>query len=142
LGKEDYLFVSDLASNRTENHDIGLGSRKIFGKMRSAYIKRAEQVRSVRLEIDRSPYPVILCGDFNDTPASYVYHKIEQKLEDSFVEAGNGTGSSYAGILPAFRIDYIFHDTSFTAHNYKTLDANFSDHYPITTLLVLKKSHR
>ncbi|MEI6747616.1 MAG: endonuclease/exonuclease/phosphatase family protein [Bacteroidota bacterium] len=140
LGKEDYLFVSDMASNRTENHNISLGSKKIFGKMRSAYLERAEQVKSVRAEIDSSPYPVILCGDFNDTPSSYVYHKVAQKLDDSFVESGYGMGKSYAGILPSFRIDYIFHDTAFKAYNYQTLDAEYSDHYPITTLLVRKRS--
>jgi endonuclease/exonuclease/phosphatase family metal-dependent hydrolase len=138
LGREDYLFVNDLASNHTENHDIGLGSKKIFGKMRSAYIKRAEQVRSVRKEIEQSPYPVVLCGDFNDTPSSYVYHKISQKLDDAFVEAGYGMGKSYAGVIPLFRIDYIFHDISFVAYNFITLDAEFSDHYPITSLLVRK----
>jgi endonuclease/exonuclease/phosphatase family metal-dependent hydrolase len=141
LGREDYLFVSDIAANRTEKHNISLGSKKIFGKMRLAYRKRAEQVNSVRKEIDESPYPVILCGDFNDTPSSYVYHKIKQKLEDAFVESGYGMGKSYAGILPSFRIDYIFHDTSFTAHNFQTLDAELSDHYPITTLLVRKHPH-
>jgi endonuclease/exonuclease/phosphatase family metal-dependent hydrolase len=141
LGREDYLFVSDLASNRTENHDIGLGSKKIFGKMRSAYRIRAEQVKVVRETIDHSPYPVILCGDFNDTPSSYVYHKIEQKLDDAFVEAGYGMGKSYAGILPSFRIDYIFHDSAFTAFNFRTLNAEFSDHYPITAFLVRKYPH-
>jgi endonuclease/exonuclease/phosphatase family metal-dependent hydrolase len=141
LGREDYLFVSDLAANRTENHNIGLGSKKIFGKMRAAYRVRSEQVRSVKSEIDNSPYPVILCGDFNDTPYSYVYHEVEQKLDDAFVEAGYGMGKSYAGILPSFRIDYIFHDTAFKAYNFKTLDAEFSDHYPITTLLVRKHPH-
>jgi endonuclease/exonuclease/phosphatase family metal-dependent hydrolase len=135
LGREDYLFVSDLASNHTENRSISKGSLKIFGKMRSAYRKRAEQVRAVNLEIERSPYPVILCGDFNDTPSSYAYHVIAQKLKDAFVEAGIGMGKSYAGILPSFRIDYIFHDTAFSAYQYHTIKAEYSDHYPITTLL-------
>jgi len=135
LGREDYLFVSDLASNRTENHSISEGSLKIFGKMRSAYRKRAEQVRAVSAEIEKSPYPVILCGDFNDTPSSYAYHKIAQKLEDSFVEAGSGMGKSYIGILPSFRIDYIFHDTAFSAYQFRTIQAEYSDHYPVTTLL-------
>lgn len=135
LGREDYLFVSDLASNHTENHSISEGSLKIFGKMRSAYRKRAEQVRVVSEEIAKSPYPVILCGDFNDTPSSYAYHEIAQKLEDSFVEAGRGMGKSYAGLLPSFRIDYIFHDTAFSAYKFRTIQAEYSDHYPVTTIL-------
>lgn len=137
LGREDYLFVSDLASNRSENHSFGEGSLKIFGKMRSAYRKRAEQVRAVRAEIEKSPYPVILCGDFNDTPSSYSYHKVAQKLEDAFVDAGTGMGKTYSGILPSFRIDYIFHDTAFSAYQFHTIQAEYSDHYPITTMLKL-----
>ena len=135
LGYEDYLFVSDLTSNRTENHSLSEGSLKIFGKMRSAYRKRAEQVRVVSAEIEKSPYPVILCGDFNDTPLSYAYHKIAQKLEDAFVEAGSGTGKTNAGILPYFRIDYIFHDATFSACQFRTIQAEYSDHYPVTALL-------
>ncbi len=136
LGREDYLFVSDLAANKTENHSISKGSLKIFGKMRTAYSKRAEQVRAVRTEIEKSPYPVILCGDFNDTPSSYAYHKVAQKLKDSFVDAGIGIGKSYSGILPAYRIDYIFHDTAFSAYQFRTIKAEYSDHYPVTTLLM------
>jgi len=141
LGYEDYLFVSDLTSNRTENHSLSEGSLKIFGKMRSAYRKRAEQVRVVSAEIEKSPYPVILCGDFNDTPLSYAYHKIAQKLEDAFVEAGSGTGKTYAGILPYFRIDYIFHDATFSACQFRTIQAEYSDHYPVTALLQRNHPH-
>ena len=103
--------------------------------MRTAYRKRAEQARTVRAEIEKSPYPVILCGDFNDTPSSYTYHKVAQKLEDAFVEAGNGMGKTYAGIFPSFRIDYIFHDTIFSANQFRTIKADYSDHYPVTTML-------
>lgn len=141
FGREDYLFVSDIASNRTENHSISEGSLKIFGKMRSAYRKRAEQVRAVRAEIEKSAHPVILCGDFNDTPSSYAYHKVAQKLEDSFVEAGTGMGKTYAGIFPSFRIDYIFHDTAFSAYQFRTIQAEYSDHYPVTTLLERNHPH-
>lgn len=135
LGREDYLFVSDLTANGTETQGISNGSLKIFTKMRLAYRKRAEQVRAVRTEIEKSPYLVILCGDFNDTPSSYAYHEISQKLKDAFVESGTGMGKSYAGILPSFRIDYIFHDTSFSAYQFRTIQAEYSDHYPITALL-------
>ena len=44
-------------------------------KMKNNYLKRAEQADSIHAEIERSPYPVLVCGDFNDTPASYTYHR-------------------------------------------------------------------
>ena len=33
---------------------------------------RAAQVREIRAETDASPYPVILAGDFNDTPSRHI----------------------------------------------------------------------
>lgn len=45
---------------------------------------RAAQVREIRAETDASPYPVILAGDFNDTPSSYTYREMKGALTDGF----------------------------------------------------------
>ena len=59
----------------------------------------------------QSPYPVIVAGDFNDTPVSYAYRKIRKGLNDSFVNSGYGAGFTYKGNYPPNRIDYILYDT-------------------------------
>ena len=59
------------------------------------------------------PYPIIVCGDFNDTPVSYTYNKIKGNLMDSFTISGVGIGDSYVKI-PMFRIDYIMYDKNST----------------------------
>ena len=138
LGKEDLLFVSDLTNNRTENKDLTDKTKKIYWKLKSAFIKRAEQVRIAMYYINKSPYPVIICGDFNDTPSSYAYNQMTSKLCDAFVESGNGMGKTYAGNIPSFRIDYILHDNNFKAYNFKTIKEDLSDHYPVDCYLVLK----
>ena len=101
-------------------------------RMRLAFIQRASQVDVLSAEIRSSPYPVIVCGDFNDTPVSYAYHKIGSKLEDAFIEAGSGTGNTFRGNLPYVRIDYVFYNLPLHAHLYRTKKIRLSDHYPLT----------
>ena len=110
--------------------------RQIGSKIKQAFIKRASHSEQLRDHIKQSPYPVIVCGDFNDTPVSYTYHTITSVLDDAFTESGKGTGSTYEGKLPPFRIDYIFHSNSFDAYNFQVDKVNYSDHYPVSCLLI------
>lgn len=101
-------------------------------KLRNAYLKRAGQSRKVLSHIQKSPYPVIVCGDFNDTPISYTYQQFNSKLTDAFRATSWGIGSSYLGRIPAGRIDYFFYSDSVLPYAFKTHDVHFSDHRPIT----------
>lgn len=106
--------------------------------IKSAFIKRADQVDTISQSISRSPYAVIVCGDFNDTPVSYAYRKMKSGLEDSFIAAGRGVPSTYRGFIPSFRIDYIFYDKSLKAVDYQVAaEEEHSDHYPVITKLLL-----
>ena len=107
-------------------------------KLKQAFIKRAQQAESLRQLISNSPYDVILCGDFNDTPVSYTYHTVSQGLEDAFVISGKGIGNTYAGKLPSFRIDYIFYSPGFNSFNFQVDQVEYSDHYPISCVLKKK----
>ena len=113
--------------------------KEISLKFKNAIELRAEQVREIRNYIDDSPYPVIVCGDFNDTPASYSYHKIASHLKDAFVCSGKGIGKTYIGGLPSVRIDYILHSKSFKSYNFRTYDFRMSDHLPVSCELVIEK---
>jgi endonuclease/exonuclease/phosphatase family metal-dependent hydrolase len=110
--------------------------RSIGSKLKWGNIYRSKQVIKLSNHISKCPYQVIVCGDFNDTPISFTYGKISSTLKDSFVESGRGISNTYRGKLPQNRIDYIFHSSGFKAYNYQRLDADYSDHYPISTLLV------
>jgi endonuclease/exonuclease/phosphatase family metal-dependent hydrolase len=103
----------------------------ISSRLKTAYIKRSAQVEAISAHIKMSPFPVIVCGDFNDTPVSYSYRKMRKGLKDAFISAGQGTGSTYQGIFPYFRIDYIFHDKHFKPLLFEKVEAKLSDHYPI-----------
>jgi len=101
-------------------------------KFKIALIKRAEQAATLREHIDECKYPVIVCGDFNDTPVSFTYRTVRGKLEDSFTQSGKGTANTYNGKLPSFRIDYIFYSSKFRSYNFNVSTLNHSDHYPIS----------
>lgn len=137
FGKEDYNFVSEITNTPAANEKFKKSSLAIFGKMRHAFIKRAVQSESVARHISDSPYPVILTGDFNDTPVSYSYRQINNQLRDSFVEAGKGLGQTHSQMLPLLRIDYIFHSEALKAIEHRTIDKDFSDHYPVVARLQL-----
>ncbi|MDP4266182.1 MAG: endonuclease/exonuclease/phosphatase family protein [Bacteroidota bacterium] len=140
FGKEDYLFVDDI--NKGENRDTTKksGLRKIIQKLKRAFIKRGPQTRLLSEQIKKSPYPVIVCGDFNDTPSSYTYHRIvaNNNLKDAFVESGHGLAQTYNGIFPSFKIDYILHSNKFKSYNFRIFKYDLSDHYPISCYIDIK----
>lgn len=107
-------------------------------KLKQAFIKRAEQAETLHGLINSSPYDVIVCGDFNDTPVSYTYHTVSQGLEDAFVKSGSGIENTYMGKLPSFRIDYILHSPGFESFNFHVDKIEYSDHYPISCVLKKK----
>ena len=99
--------------------------------LREGFTRRALQAQVVKDYINRSPYPVIVAGDFNDTPVSYAYMKIRKGLNDSFVNSGYGAGFTYHGNYPPNRIDYILYDNRLTSVYFEILKVKYSDHYPI-----------
>lgn len=112
--------------------------REIGGKLKRAFHTRAGQVREIRQVIDETPYPVIICGDFNDTPVSYTYQLLRGDFNDAFVESGKGFVRTYIGKLPSYRIDNIFYSDDFDAYNFQSENFRASDHLPVTCLLIKK----
>lgn len=134
-GKEGFVYklLKDPTNQEQVKHELGI----FRWHMNKAYKERALQAQSFREYIDASPYPVIVCGDFNDTPVSYSYHKIKGDLIDAYCESGNGIGSTYNGPYPFLRIDYIFYDKGFTSNDFTRHKVDYSDHYPISCYIEL-----
>jgi endonuclease/exonuclease/phosphatase family metal-dependent hydrolase len=135
LRRENYNFIDSLTYKNDEERRKGVTD--IIQKMNNAFRLRANQAESISKHIKGSPYPVIVCGDFNDTSVSYVYREVKGNLKDTFIESGKGFGGTYNGKLPSFRIDFIFHDNSFNTIQYIREKVEYSDHYPIMAVLDL-----
>lgn len=134
--EKDYAFVKNLEI--TKEKTIA-GAKNITGRLKDAFIKRQRQAKLIREHIESSPHPVIVCGDFNDTPLSYSYEHIKGNLEDAFVNKGRGIGSTYNGVFPLLRIDYIFHSPSLNNVYYKRIKEDLSDHYPLAAYFTFEK---
>ena len=106
-------------------------------KIKSSVLKRTKQAKLIVGHMEKSPHPIIFCGDFNDTPLSYTYQILAQNLKDTFKEKGHGLATSFAGVIPALRIDYILTDPDIRILDHQTHKVEFSDHYPITSRLAL-----
>ena len=83
--------------------------------------------------LDEAGIDVILVGDFNQTPYSFVYNSFKEIMNNAFETAGNGFGFTYRGSTLFFlRIDNQFYDPRLKAIDFKThKQVPYSDHYPI-----------
>lgn len=118
--------------------DVSSRIERWIDKLRVAYPIRADQALRISEHIKTSPYPVIVCGDFNDTPISFVYNQFENQLTDAFLNCGSGIGSTYVGKVPAGRIDYIFHSPELESSNFVIQQEPFSDHRAIECIISKK----
>ena len=106
-------------------------SKNIISKIKLGVLKRASQANFIKDEMNHSPYPLIICGDFNDVPVSYSYEKIGKGMKNAFVEKGSGISRTFSSISPTLRIDNIFTDQNFKIVDYTRIKKSYSDHFPI-----------
>lgn len=122
----------------TENLQTKSTWRTIFNVLstiKNNQKRRATQIKAITKHIQGSPYPVILCGDFNDTPLSYTVRRANF-LQDNFAKTGKGIGSTYNGNIPFLRIDYIFSDRRFNVAKTEIMKQyDLSDHYPMLSTM-------
>lgn len=107
----------------------------VYNEMGQCFKMRALQAQYIRKRIDESPYPVIVCGDFNSLPSSYSYYTIMGKdLKDSFITCGKGYGYTYRYMKHLLRIDYIMASPALNEIEYNSPREDlFSDHNPVIT---------
>ncbi|MFT2010280.1 endonuclease/exonuclease/phosphatase family protein [Pontibacter sp. 13R65] len=114
--------------------------RNLARRLRRGFIARGHQVELLYEHIAQSPYPVIVCGDFNDIPFSYTYQVLSKNLSNAFEEAGAGIGATYNGPIPFLRIDNQFYSEGLRAYQFRTYpEMGLSDHLPISAKYVLEK---
>ena len=106
-------------------------------KMKRSITRRPKQVDQVFNDIEDCPVDAFVCGDFNDNPMSYTYYRMMRDRQDTFVQAGDGFGATYARLWPLLRIDYILCPKSMTVLSHETPHVGFSDHYPVITQIAL-----
>lgn len=133
---QDYAFVKDVKSRSFENDNVA-STKRIGSRLKQAFFERSAQAKQLKEEINRCRKPVIITGDFNDTPLSFAVHTISNDLNNSFEKKGAGWGITYNGEFPNFQIDYILSSKVFEVKHYGILKKKLSDHYAVWSDLKL-----
>ena len=108
---------------------------RVLNRISKAFAKQEDQVSQIIDHKAKSPYPVVLCGDLNNTSFSYVYRKLKHGMSDAFLDKGNGLGATFSFDSYPMRIDYIFATPDLEIVKFETVKNSFSDHYPVSTTL-------
>lgn len=112
----------------------------IIKRLLTTYETHATQVEEIKKFIEQTPYPIILCGDFNAVPNSYEYYQLVKGLNDGFIDSGSGLSTSFHDYKIPIRIDYIFSSKTIKALSYKVdRTVHISDHYPVIAQFKLVK---
>jgi vancomycin resistance protein VanJ len=91
--------------------------------------------------------PLLVMGDFNATDRQPAYRLIRQRLRDAYYEAGWGFGLTFPSrlwrfpelpVFPLVRIDYVFHDDSWSARAAWNGYLPGSDHLYVVADLALR----
>lgn len=126
----DYEYLQEQAADyeRTWNFSI-----RLAGKLVRAFKQRAEQADFLSKAIAESPYPVLVCGDLNDTRLGYTYRRISEGLQDAFSRTGYGNGQTYLGPVPFLRLDYTLFSPDLEVYSCRYFDDISSDHKLVLT---------
>lgn len=133
LSSDDRLRYQEMIGGGYDREQTRKETRILLTKLCNAMAQRGPQTQAVHDFVSRHrQYPVIVCGDFNDTPLSFTRRTIAEGLTDCFVESGCGLGISFNQEGFYFRIDHILCSSHFRPYGCcvdSRMDA--SDHYPI-----------
>ena len=108
--------------------EIQINSKPLLVQLYRSNLKREKQVDRLTKSIAESPYPVVVCGDFNDCPNSNTYYRMTKDLNDAYVLSNFGIGATYNGLLLGMRIDYCLTDKRLQVKSCERIEVNSSDH--------------
>ena len=140
LSLDDRHEIQEIVKGNTNNDSLHAESKRLIVKLADKAVIRAPQVDAVAEYVhSHSDMPVILCGDFNDSPISYSRHTLAHELTDCYVEAGFGPGWTYNSNGLKVRIDHLLCNDYFVPYKC-IIDRKIaaSDHYPIVCWLKMQ----
>lgn len=111
---------------------------QLYEGVANSFIQQLQQAKMIAEHKASSPYKTLVCGDFNNTQFSNVYHQIKGDMQDSFIEEGSGYGRTFNFLQIPLRIDFLLADESFEVRGHKNYDLNYSDHFPVMASFRLK----
>lgn len=135
------IKISPDVNEISENIDVinQQKSQLLLNRISNAFRQQQQQAEIIHQHKLNCEYPILICGDMNNSPFSYVYRNIRGNLQDCFEEAGKGFGQTYKFKYYPARIDYIFADPSLKVKSFESFPGFInSDHFPVMTRLAFE----
>jgi endonuclease/exonuclease/phosphatase family metal-dependent hydrolase len=137
IKSDDIEFLQP--ENFTDAPDKQVQIRRIAGRLRRGFRARAVQADTIAAKIAAYGGATVVCGDFNDTPMSYVYRTIRGRFGDAFEARGSGYGFTYKPLYRLLRIDYILPSPHLETLSHESPSTEWSDHNPVIVAVEIKK---
>lgn len=137
FGHAEYQFIDSMRADPDADALQARGGR-ILELVRDGAVRRAGEAAVIDSALRASPHPAVFCGDINDVPMSYAYHRLRGPMLDAFTESGSGLGGTYIGKLPKLRIDHILHDEAIASWGFRTLPQKLSDHHANAAMIAVR----
>ncbi|HBC21661.1 MAG TPA: endonuclease, partial [Porphyromonadaceae bacterium] len=110
----------------------------ILAKMKKSYRDRAADAEAVRELLDSIKGTVIVCGDFNDVPASWAYRKVRgDDMSDAYADTGFGLMNTYNMHSFWFHIDHVLYRGAVRPLSVQKGNVDYSDHFPLIASFAL-----
>lgn len=136
ISKQEIEYINDAKNIVKESETYG---KSVIYKLRKGFERRTRSTDLLLENLPDETIPLIICGDFNDTPLSYTYNRISKAgLQDAFITTSKGIGKTYCGALPLLRIDYFWYNDKIEVVDYERIKQTTSDHYPLIMTFNIK----
>lgn len=142
LSGADKEVVSDIHGISSAKRSMNMLKTGIRHKLASAFGRRAVAAGYVRSMLDSIPGDVIVCGDFNDVPASWAYRTVKgTDMHDAYARTGFGPMVTYNDHFFWFHIDQILYRGTLRALRVDKGKLRTSDHYPLTATFAIEHNN-
>jgi endonuclease/exonuclease/phosphatase family metal-dependent hydrolase len=132
LSEEERNVVTEMTSVDGAKSSISQMKSSIGHKLKESTQKRKIDATLLRDAVADIDCPLIICGDMNDVPESYVYRILRNGgLKDAYVDTGFGPMITYNQHMFWFHLDQIFYRGAIKPLSVEKGDVKYSDHYPL-----------
>ena len=138
ISSEEIEYIND-TKNIVKDKEIY--AKSLITKLTNGFRLRTANTKILLEKLpSKEETPIIICGDFNDTPMSYTYNQmLKAGLKDAFLTSSRGIGKTYCGALPLLRIDYFWYNDYIDVIDYNRIKQTSSDHYPLVMTFNINK---
>ncbi len=132
LTDEETDIVTRIKGVRSARKSVAELKGSVMHKLKESFRNRAQNAVAIREDAEKISGPLIICGDFNDVPASWTYRKIKgDDMGDAYTETNFGPMVTYNKHRFLFHIDQMLYRGPLKAVDLERGKQKNSDHYPL-----------